>query len=246
MSPEQFLQRLRKGPPAPVYLFLGPEHYQRDRCRRALLESVLGDSPEARETGFTRLDLSEVPLAAAFDDARSLSLFASRRVIWLAGAEAALPRAVADSDEPDNELARYLHQPAPDTTVVIEVSRYGFDGDDKAKLERARKFFAAIPAQVEFRPFSPEAARSLAQTLAKQAGLQLGLAELAMLLDATGGDASRLETEIEKLWLFTGGLFGIGYVVDAILIAAGNFRDSAGLPLIFWDSARPIITQERT
>ncbi len=48
------------------------------------------------------------------------------------------------------------------------------------------------------------------------------------------------------LWLFTGGLFGIGYVVDAILIAAGNFRDSAGLPLIFWDSARPIITQERT
>ncbi len=112
---------------------------------------------------------------------------------------------MADSDEPDNELARYLRQAAPDTTVVIEASRYGFDGDDKAKLERARKFFAAIPAQVEFRPFSPEAARSLAQTLAEQAGLQLGLAELALLLDATGGDPSRLETEIEKLWLFTGG-----------------------------------------
>jgi DNA polymerase III subunit delta len=205
MTPEQFLSSLQKSGPAPVYLFLGPEHYQRDRCRRALLEAVLGDSPEARETGFTRLDLSEVPLAAAFDDARSLSLFASRRVIWLAGAEAALPRAVADSDEPDSELARYLSQPAPDTTVVIEASRYGFEGDDKPKLERARKFFAAIPAQVEFRPFSPEAARSLAQILAKQAGLQLGLAELALLLDATGGDASRLETEIEKLWLFTGG-----------------------------------------
>jgi DNA polymerase-3 subunit delta len=205
MTPEQFLSSLQKNGPAPVYLFLGPEHYQRDRCRRALLESVLGDSPEARETGFTRLDLSEVPLAAAFDDARSLSLFASRRVIWLAGAEAALPRAVTDSDEPDDELARYLRQPAPETTVVIEASRYGFEGDDKPKLERARKFFSAIPAQVEFRPFSPEAARSLAQTLVKQAGLQLGLAELALLLDATGGEASRLETEIEKLWLFTGG-----------------------------------------
>jgi DNA polymerase III subunit delta len=205
MTPEQFLSSLRKSGPAPLYLFLGPEHYQRDRCRRALLESVLGDSPEARETGFTRLDLSEVPLAAAFDDARSLSLFASRRVIWLAGAEAALPRALTESDDPDNELADYLRQPTPDTTVVIEASRYGFDGDDKAKLERVRKFFAAIPAQVEFRPFSPEAVRSLAQVLAKQAGLQLGLAELAMLLDATGGEASRLETEIEKLWLFTGG-----------------------------------------
>ena len=205
MTPEQFLSSLQKSGPAPVYLFLGPEPYQRDRCRRALLASVLGDSPEARETGFTRLALSEVPLAAALDDARSLSLFASRRVIWLAGAEAALPRTLADSDEPDNQLANYLHQPTPDTTVVIEASRYGFEGDDKAKLERARKFFSAIVAQVEFRPFSPEAARSLAQTLAKQAGLQLGLAELAMLLDATGGEASRLETEIEKLWLFTGG-----------------------------------------
>jgi DNA polymerase III subunit delta len=205
MTPEQFLSSLQKNGPAPVYLFLGPEHHQRYRCRRALLEAVLGDAAEARESGFTRLDLSEVPLAAAFDDARSLSLFASRRVIWLAGAEAALPRAVTDSDEPDSELARYLREPAPETTVVIEASRYGFEGDDKPKLERARKFFAAIPAQVEFRPFSPEAARSLAQTLARQAGLQLGLAELAMLLDATGGDPSRLETEIEKLWLFTGG-----------------------------------------
>jgi DNA polymerase-3 subunit delta len=208
MTPEQFLSSLQKSGPAPAYLFLGPEPYQRDRCRRALLESVLGDSPEARENGFTRLDLSEVPLAAAFDDARALSLFAPRRVIWLAGAEAALPRAVADADEPSNELAelaRYLHQPTPDTTVVIEASRYGFDGDDKAKLERARKFFAAVPAQVEFRPFSPEAARSLAQTLARQAGLKLGLVELALLLDATGGEPSRLETEIEKLWLFTGG-----------------------------------------
>ena len=205
MTPEQFLASLPKSGPAPVYLFLGPEPYQRGRCRRALLESVLGDSPEARENGFTRLDLSEVPLAAALDDARALSLFAPRRVIWLAGAEAALPRAIADEDRPDDELALYLRQPAPDTTVVIEASRYGFEGDDQAKLERVRKFFAAIPAQVEFRAFSPEAARSLAQTLARQAGLKLGLAELALLLDATGGEAARLETEIEKLSLFTGG-----------------------------------------
>jgi len=37
------------------------------------------------------------------------------------------------------------------------------------------------------------------------------------------------------LWLLTGGLFGIGYVVDAILIAVGSFRDADGLRLVFWD-----------
>ena len=214
MTPDQFLLSLQKGAFAPVYLFLGPEPYQRERCRQVLLEAVLGSAPEDRESGLTRVDLSEVPLAAALDDARALSLFASRRVIWIGSAEAILPRgraaAAAESDEggeagETNQLAAYLREPTPGTVVVVESSRYGFDGEDKAKLERVQKYFAAIPAQVEFRPFSPEAVRSLAQALAKKVGLQLGLAELGMLLDATGGDASRIAMEIEKLYLFTGG-----------------------------------------
>jgi DNA polymerase III subunit delta len=57
---------------------------------------------------------------------------------------------------------------------------------------------------VEFRPYSPEAARALAQRRAKELKLQLGLAELALLLDVTGGDAARLTTEIEKLSLYAG------------------------------------------
>ncbi|MDP8990839.1 MAG: DNA polymerase III subunit delta [Acidobacteriota bacterium] len=212
MSPDQFLASLEKKRPAPVYLFLGPEPYQRERCRRALLDAALGTSPEDRDGGLTRVDLSEVPLAAALDDARALSLFAAQRVIWIGSAEAVLPRGragAADSveaeDASDTPLAAYLREPTPGTVVVLESSRYGFEGEDKPRIERVQKYFAAIAAQVEFRPFSPEAARSLAQTLAKQAGLQLGLAELALLLDATGGDASRIAVEIEKLRLFTGG-----------------------------------------
>lgn len=33
------------------------------------------------------------------------------------------------------------------------------------------------------------------------------------------------------LWLFTAGLFGIGWVIDTILILFGSFRDKAGYPL---------------
>ncbi|WP_099206172.1 TM2 domain-containing protein [Scatolibacter rhodanostii] len=36
------------------------------------------------------------------------------------------------------------------------------------------------------------------------------------------------------LWLFTGGLFGIGYIVDIILIATGSFTDQYGYPLLYW------------
>jgi DNA polymerase-3 subunit delta len=211
VTPDQFLLGLQKNAPAPVYLFLGAEPYQRERCRRALLEAVLGLLPEDRESGLTRVDLSQVPLAAALDDARALSLFASRRVIWAGSAEAVLPRGRLTGAEEDEtgdatQLSAYLREPTPGTVVVFESSRYGFDGEDKTKLERVQKFFAGVPAQVEFRPFSPESVRSLAQSLAKKAGLQLGLAELALLLDATGGDASRVAVEIEKLHLFTGGV----------------------------------------
>jgi DNA polymerase-3 subunit delta len=199
MTPEQFLDRIRKAA-APVYLFLGQESYQRERCRRALIEAVL--SPECRESGFIRHDLEEISLAAAIDDARSLSLFAAERVIWLASAESALPR--GDAGDPPPELAKYVQEPTPGTVVVVEASRYDFEGDDKAKLERVQKFYSVIPAQVEFRHYSPESARAIAQSLARQAGLQLGLAELAVLLEATAGDVSRIAIEIEKLKLFAG------------------------------------------
>jgi len=212
MSPEQFLARLSKSGPEPAYLFLGPEAFERTRCRRALLDAVL--PPDERENGFTRHDLDRTPLAAALDDARALSLFASRRVIWLAAAEAAVPRAArgrannedaVDEDEAGGaSLAAYLREPTPDVTLVIDCSRYEFEGEDKPRMERVEAFFAAVPAKVEFRPYAPEAARFLAQKLAKEAGIQLGLAELALLLEATGGDASRISMEIEKLRLFAG------------------------------------------
>jgi len=234
MTPEQFLDGLRRNAPAAAYLFLGPEPYQRDRCRKALLDAALGAaaSGDDRESGFTRHDLDQTPLAAALDDARSLSLFASRRVIWIGSAEAALPRgraAAASSFESDDdesregsggELAAYLRAPTPDTVLVIEASRYDFDGEDKPKLERVRKFYSAVPAQVEFKPFTPEAARAAAQSLAKQAGLQLGLAELALLLEATGGDVARLAVEIEKLRLYATAADGAPRKVTPADIAA--------------------------
>ena len=204
MTPEQFLDRLKKHGPTPAYLFLGNEPFQRERARRALLDVALDAAlpKEERASGFTHHDLDEETLAAALDDARSLSLFAARRVVWIASAEAALPR--GDAEAESTGLAEYLREPSPGTVVVIECSRYDFEGDDKPKMERVQKFYSAVPAPVEFRQYSPEAARAEAQKLAREAGLQLGLAELALLLEATSGDIARIAIEIEKLRLFAG------------------------------------------
>ena len=142
------------------------------------------------------------------DDARSLSLFAPNRVVWVSGAETALPRGRAASDDENSaaaELAAYLKHPTPGTVLVFEASRYDFEGEDRAKLERVQKFYSAIPDVVELRPYTLESARRLAQDLAKEAGLQIGLAEIGLLVESLAADAGRIANEIEKLRLYTGG-----------------------------------------
>ncbi len=207
MTPEQFLARIAKDRPAPAYLFLGQEGYQRRICKEALIRRVL---PDGTGDGFTQTDLESSSLSQVLDDARSLSLFSSDRLIWVCSAELALPRRLSTEDDEDSGkpgesgLTEYLKHPTPGTVLVFECSRYDFVGDDRAKLERVEKYYSAIPVAVEFRHFTPESSRFLAQQLVEQRGLKLAGAELAGLLDAVAGDANRLASEIEKLALFVG------------------------------------------
>lgn len=205
MSPDQFLDRIRKSPPVHAYLFLGPEVYQRGRCRKALIERVL--TPDDRENGLTQLDLEQTSMAGVLDDARSLSLFAPNRVVWVSGAEGVLPRGRSATQEENtgaDELAEYLRNPTPGTVLVFEASRYDFEGEDRAKLERVQKFYSRISEVVEFRPYSVESARRLAQDLAREAGVQIGLSEIGLLVESLAGNAERIATEIEKLRLYAG------------------------------------------
>ncbi len=202
VTPEQFLRQTAAHDPPPVVLFLGPEAYQRRACREALLARVLPDAE--RESGLTRHDLDEISLRDVLDDARSFSLFAPRRVIWAIGAEGALPKRLNAEDDSGAAIADYLKNSTPGVTLVFEASRYGFEGDDKARTDRVRKFYSAIPTVVEFHPFSLEAARALARDLARQRGLNLGTRELGALVEALGCDAARIDAEIEKLSLFAG------------------------------------------
>lgn len=204
MTAEEFLRSLPSRGPAPVYLFIGPEAYDRDRCRRALTEAAV--PADEREEGLIRHDLDSTELAAVLDDAQSFSLFARNRLIWVSGADAALPRGrAADEDSGSGAvLAAYVKNPSPGTTVVFDCSRYEFDGDDKARIERVRKFYSAVPVHVELHRYTPDAARRLATQLAKELKLRIGRDEMDLLTDVLGGDAARIAAELEKLSLYAG------------------------------------------
>ena len=61
MTPDEFLRSIEKREPQSAYLFLGPEPWTRDRCRKALIERCC--LPKIANRGLTRHDLSEVELS---------------------------------------------------------------------------------------------------------------------------------------------------------------------------------------
>lgn len=202
MTAAQALARIKKGDRPPALLLLGPEAYQRRRLKEALTAEFAPDA-------LAEHDLAESTLATVLDDARGLSLFAAERLIWVSNAEAALPRGRSEEDsegaaaaEGGAVLAEYLRDPTPGVTLVFEAARYEFEGDDKRKQERVRKFFSAIAEVVELRRFSSYEARAEAETLARTAGFRMDGAALDLLVEALGADAARIAVEIEKLGLY--------------------------------------------
>ena len=206
MTPGQLLARIRKHATPPAVVLLGPEAYERRRIKEALTELYASDA-------IAQHDLTELTLTEVLDDARALSLFASERLIWITNAEAALPRGRAAAEEEaggegtgdSGPIDAYMKDPTPGVVLVFEATRFDFEGDDKRRQERVRKFYDAIPDVVELRRFSSQDARQEAEVLVRAAGFRIDGAALELLVEALGADIARIAVEIEKLALFAGG-----------------------------------------
>jgi DNA polymerase-3 subunit delta len=241
MTPAQFLARAKKKDIPPVILFLGQEGYNRRRCRDAVV-AALGIEPE-------QIDMAESSLAAVVDDARAMSLFASERLIFAKAAETAMPRtsraaAVSEEDEDGDDepsapagraaaageealLAAYAKDPTPGVTLIFEAVRWDFDGDDKTKTERVRKFYGAIPEIVEFRRFTAEDARAELDRLAREMKIAMEPAAAEALVEALAADMGRIAVELEKLRLY-----GKPVTADALTLLVPDARQSTIFALV--------------
>ncbi|MES1258676.1 MAG: DNA polymerase III subunit delta, partial [Acidobacteriota bacterium] len=215
MTPAQFLARVKRNELPPVCLFLGQEGYNRRRCREALIKAFPGETE--------RHDAAEISLAAIVDDARSMSLFASERLILVMNAEAAMPRAsrsaassAGDEEDPEESpsagtggakgdvglLEAYVKSPTPGVTLVFEATRWDFDGEEKAKSDRVRKYYGAIAEVVEFRRFTVDEARAELDRIARATNVKLDPAAAEALVEALAADVGRIAVELEKLSLY--------------------------------------------
>lgn len=236
MTPAQFLAKVKRNELPPVCLFLGQEGYNRRRCREALIKAA----PVEAE----RHDAGETSLAAIIDDARSMSLFAAERLVFVMNAEAAMPRtsrtaAAASDDEEGDEgsagpatgdaglLEAYVKSPTPGVTLVFEATRWDFEGDDKTKLERVRKYYGAIKEVVEFRRFTVDEARAELDRIARAANVRLDPAAAEALVEALAADVGRIAVELEKL-----SLYGKPITADELPLLVPDARQSTIFGLV--------------
>jgi len=204
MTPAQLLSRIQKGAVPPAILLLGPEAYE----KRRILDALAAGFPEG---SITLHDLTELSLAEIVDDARSLSLFASERLIRVANAEAVLPKGKVDDDAEGESTATsagplnaYLKDPTPGVVLLFEAIRFDFEGDDKRRQDRVLKFYSAVRDVVELRRYSSHEARQEGEALARRAGVRMDSETLDLLVEALGADIARIAVEIEKLALYAG------------------------------------------
>ena len=163
--------------------------------------------------------MAESSLASIIDDARAMSLVRIRTADVRGGApkprchepvvRPLLRRARRGpcddsrfSTRDASLLAAYVKDPTPGVTLVFEATRWDFDGDDKAKTERVRKFYGAIPDVVEFRRFTVDEARQELDRMARAAKIVLEPAAADALVEALAADVGRIAVELEKLQLY--------------------------------------------
>ncbi|MDE0103350.1 MAG: DNA polymerase III subunit delta [Bryobacterales bacterium] len=205
MSPRDLsLYLKKKGEAANGYLFLGAEPFYQSRCMAFLRECVLG--PGETLGFFVDLNMKKCSLTDVLDEADAPLLFGGRRIIAVQNADAALQYANTRGGRQERtRLAEYFRHPTPDTVLVLQADGHAWeDRDGRSRLERAAKYYSAVPERVDFRALGEGDALYVGRVLAKRLNLKISRPLLVELVELLGIDVYRLESELQKLQLFAG------------------------------------------
>ncbi len=192
LSYPQFRQALRRGSPAPAYLFTGPEAVLRDEALQALLAATL--APSLRDFTLDQASAAELDPDRLVALCTTLPMLAERRVVVIRDVEAWRRRTKARG-----AMLEYLKRPSPETVLVL------VQGDEGERGEKRDAELEKLVQVVEFQPLDAEAAGEWLAEKAAALGITFGRDAAEHLLAATGHDLGMLRAELAKLEAFGGG-----------------------------------------
>lgn len=224
------LRRLRdelaRGWPPGVTVLTGDDLYHLDRAQRLLVEGL--SEARSSEFGLTVFGEEKVDVATVVAAARSVGMFAARRVV--------LVREVTALHGEVAALAEYGAHAPPGSYLLVRAPAL----DQRRKLH---KILADCGKLLRFESAAPEDTGQLTadvNALAAEAELELDTAASAFLAQVCGGDLYRVESELAKLaaWL-------AGRSRRVELEAVQQITAGSGL-LSGWAAADAILLRDRS
>jgi DNA polymerase III subunit delta len=183
---------IERGELAPVYALGGEESYLIGRCLAALRRAVLGEEAAGGSNlNLDVYDLREHGLAAAINTARTLPMFARRRLVVVRD----IGELPADQQAP---LIEYLRDPNPSTVLILVLS---------GKIDGRLKFIQALRKGGYLHEFSSLRDWQLADWImgeARRRRLRLEPEAARGLAEAAGPDLGRLAMCLEQVALHAG------------------------------------------
>lgn len=196
------LNRWLQEEPRAVYLVLGKEPLLVERAVASLVERHGGQGVDR-----TSVRAAEADATSAITSARTVAMFAPRRLVLVGGIESGTDAALG-------ALAAYAAQPSSGTVLIAYGA--GFPAVKKGGKNWSLPLNKAFEAGGAIWKWSDDDAEpvSFVRAAARDLGHELGSAEARLIVDLTGKDLGRLEREVEKLTL----LAAPGAAIDAALV----------------------------
>jgi DNA polymerase III subunit delta len=194
--------RLRAG-----YVFLGDEIFLYERCRRAVIETLV--PADLRDFCLSDLDLAETSIFEVLDRARTPSLMAPFQVFFVRGLKALYTRGA--KKEEFGAIDEYFRAANPQSLILfiadhirIPSDPRRMDMEDKNRYERIRETLGDWCGMVELaRADEADVLRWIAAE-SERIGVRFDLNAARELADALGADMMLIASEWNKLVLYAG------------------------------------------
>ena len=213
-----------KGPLRPGYVLAGDEIFLYERCRRAVVDSLI--DPTLREFSLSDLDLAETSIFNVLDLARTPSLMAPFQAIFVKNLKTLYARGA--KKEEFAALKDYFRSPNPQAVLIFVADHLRIPADlrrmdlqDKDRYERIRETLGDDCGVVELARVDEADAVRWLLTTAESRGMKFDTDGARELADALGADMMLIASELEKLLLYATerGRITLGDVETMVLAA---------------------------
>jgi DNA polymerase-3 subunit delta len=192
----------------PGYVLVGDEIFLYDRCRKAVLSTLVPE--DFRDFSLHDLDLADTSIFEVLDRAQTPSLMAPFQVLFVRGIKGLYGR--GSKKEEFAAIDAYFRSPNPQALILfiadhlrIPADLRKMDYQDKERYDRIRETLGEWCGMVELaRVDETDAMRWVAAT-AESRAVKFDPDAARELVDALGADMMMIASEFEKLLLYVEG-----------------------------------------